>query len=342
MSARLTKPHEVTGAPRRRWAVMAGGLATGGSLLMTGGCAPFARDPSPGYWRPHPAVRAVAADAATREGAYLVQTVRLQAPGPGARDGLTVDLLVKRPAPVPGAPAPRGPLVLILGGHHTGREAARLIPDTRGRVVAALSYPYDGPHRPRGLVGVARAAPAVRRAALHTPTAVHVALDWLLAQPYVDPSQVEAVGASLGVPFMIVATATDPRVTRLWALHGAGRSRDLLAHNARGTVPTRPLRWLVAHAADALVAGPRLTPERWVARVSPRPFIMINAESDERLPRRDVLALYHAARAPKTLVWMPGPHVQRNRPEVVRALLDTVFARMESTHVAAAVAAAPQ
>lgn len=309
---------------------MRGGAAGGtlgaalGALALLAGCRPLARDPSPRYLRPAPAVRAVAADSATREGGALVQAVRLT-----AADGLAVELLVKRPAPPPGAPdTARAPLVLILGGRDTGRRAARLVPDTRGYVVAALGYPYDGPPRPRGVWGALRAAPAVRRASVRTPTAVHVALDWLLAQPYVDPRRVEAVGASLGVPYMTVAAATDPRVTRLWAVHGGGRSRELLTRNAAGAVPTRPLRWLAGHAADALVAGPRLAPERWVARVSPRPFVMINAEADERIPRRAVLALYDAARGPKTLVWMPGGHVQPTRPAVVRALLDTVFARL--------------
>jgi dienelactone hydrolase len=180
--------------------------------------------------------------------------------------------------------------VLILGGHHAGRDAARVIPDTRGHVVAALAYPYRGTHKPRGTLEVLRIAPAVRRASVETPLAVRLALDWLLAQPWVDTTRVEAVGASLGVPFMSVAAATDLRITRLWAVHGAGRSRDLLAHNARPFVPTRPLRALAARAADALVAGERLTAERWIGRVAPRPVVLINAEEDERLPRPAILA----------------------------------------------------
>ena len=294
--------------------------------VLAAACAPFARDPTPRYLGPTraPLARVITEEAVVVDG-HVEEVVRLVDAA-----GLETTLLVKRPAPTAARPHPRGPLVLILGGHHAGRDAARIIPDTRGRVVAALAYPYRGTHRPAGIGEVLAVAPAVRRAAIATPLAVRLALDWLLVQPWVDPRQVEGVGASLGVPFMTVAAATDARITRLWAVHGAGRSRMLLAHNARPYVRTRPLRELVAHAADALVAGPRLTAERWIGAVAPRPVVLVNAASDERLPRPAIRALWEAAREPKAMVWMPGPHVQRNRPAVVRALLDTVLARMET------------
>jgi dienelactone hydrolase len=301
-----------------------------------GACAPLARDPTPRYLAPaRPPLARVITEEATVVDGHVEEVVRLRDAA-----GLEATLLVKRPAPTTAVPRPRGPLVLILGGHHAGRDAARVIPDTRGHVVAALSYPYRGTHRPRGAGGMLRVAPAVRRAAIETPLAVRLALDWLVVQPWVDAAQVEAVGASLGVPFMSVAAATDRRITRLWAVHGAGRSRALLAHNARPFVAAPPLRGLAARAADALVAGPRLTAERWIGQVAPRPVVLINAEEDERLPRDAVLALWDAAREPRTLVWMPGPHVQRNRPEVIQALLAEVLQRMAAPPVPRAAPAA--
>jgi hypothetical protein len=44
------------------------------------------------------------------------------------------------------------------------------------------------------------------------------------------------------------------------------------------------------------------------------------------------------------MIWMPGPHVQRSRPEVVRALMDTVLQQMAATPAttpAAATSGAP-
>jgi hypothetical protein len=315
------------------------------AALAAAGCAPsLYRDPTPRFPARRSHLVEATVGAPDTVAGHLVEPVRLR-----AASGLTVELLLKRPLAAAGARraaggpsagedsaaagdaahvAARAPVVLLLGGHHAGRAAANIIPDTRGMAVAALSYPYTGKHR-LSAFGAVRAAPSIRRALLDTPPAIQLALDWLLAQPWADSSRVEGVGASLGVPFMTVAAAIDPRITRLWSVHGAGDAYRLLAHNTRRHVRLKPLRSLTVRAAHRASAAEYLTPERWVARVSPRPFVMINATDDERLPREAVLALYDSARAPKELVWLPGKHVQRNRPEIVRALVATVLERME-------------
>ncbi len=276
------------------------------------------RDPVPDFPARRGQVAAVTLDSATTDGAHVLQAARVQ-----STSGVALELLIKRPAS-----SIAGPLVLILGGHATGRDAARLIPDTRGRVVVALSYPYRGPHRMAGLE-VLRWIPEIRQALLDTPPSIQLALDWLLAQPWVDAREVHGVGASLGTPFMTVAASLDTRITHLWSVHGAGDSRAMLTHNARESVP-QLLAPLTGALADILVAGPYLTPERWVGRIAPRPFTMLNATEDERLPRHTIHTLYDSAKAPKQLIWMRGPHVQRNRPEVVRALVNTVLDCMDT------------
>ncbi|MCU0619197.1 MAG: hypothetical protein MUF40_04740 [Gemmatimonadaceae bacterium] len=301
------------------------GLALGSAALLVVGAIALAvlraDDPVPRFEARRGTVAGATLDSVTREDGHLVQAVRVV-----STSGLAVELLVKRP--VDGA---RAPLVLILGGHNTGRDAARLIPDTRGRAVVALSYPYAGPHKLKGLA-VVRHVPAIRRALLDTPPAIALALDWLATQPWVDTTRIDGVGASLGTPFMTVAAARDPRIGRLWSVHGAGDTRALLEHNARRYVPAALLP-AAATVADILVAGPYLTPEKWIAAVAPRPVVMLNATEDEKLPRATVETLYDAAGAPKRLVWMPGRHVGRNRPEIVRPLVATVLAMMDSIPV---------
>jgi hypothetical protein len=323
MSASGPRP----GAPRRS---RVGGRATraaavvglGGALLVA-----FAlRDPTPRFLERRSQLASVAEGAPEAVDGHWVQPVRLT-----ATSGLEVELLLKRPladadtAILPSATA-RRPLVVLLGGHNTGREAVRLIPATRGAIVAALDYPYRGEHRLRGLQ-VVRQVPAIRRAVLDTPPAVLLALDYLLARPEVDPSRVEAVGVSLGVPFMVIAGALDPRFTRVWALHGSGGSYGPLEANLRRNIQPAPARAAVAGLASLLISGPRLAPERWAGRIAPRPFVMLNASDDERMPRPLVERLYASAREPKSIIWVRGGHV-RSRPEVVRPLVDTVLARV--------------
>lgn len=301
--------------PSARLAVLALSAAT------TLACAPFARPAAARFAAPSAVLVEERHDAPTVEDGHVVQAVRLR----DAR-GLTVDLLLKRPAAV--APGARLPVVLLLGGHHTGREAARLVPDTRGHVVAALAYPYQGKRRRLSLLELLRAAPAIRGAVLDTPPATRLALDWLLAQPFADTTRVEAVGASLGVPFMSVATALDPRITRLWLVHGAGDNPRLLSHALAPRIPWKPLRSLAVRAAGAVVAADALSADRWVPHVAPRPVVLINATADERLPRVAVDALHAATRAPRTVLWTEGGHVQRTRPEIVRALVTMVLEEM--------------
>lgn len=301
--------------PRLRLALallLALSLALGASAALY-----LMRDPRPHFAARHaPIARVVASAAELVDSAHTIQTARLT-----AESGLAVELLVKRPVrAVPGAP-----VLLLLGGHRTGRDAARLIPDTRGAVVASLSYPFEGDPRLKGL-GIVRKVPAIRRALLDTPPAIMLAVDYLLAQPWARGRAIELVGVSLGVPFTTVAGALDPRVTRVWAIHGSGGSYAPLEHNVRRNIPW-PASVAVAGLSTVLIAGPQLDPARWAPRIAPRPFIMVNALNDERMPRAGVEALYRSAREPKELIWVPGGHV-RSRPEVVRGLVDLVLSRV--------------
>lgn len=302
-----------------RRSVRLGGMVAIGMMLLGATTLGALRldDPVPGFAARRGEVASVTRDAATVEEGHRIEAVTVR-----STSGVTVPMLVKRPLADSAAP-----LVLILGGHATGRDAARLIPDTRGRVVVALSYPYTGPHRMKGLE-ILKWAPDIRQALHDTPPAIQLALDWLLQQPWVNAREVHGVGASLGTPFMTVAAALDPRITHVWSVHGAGRTRDLLAHNAQESMPAL-FAPLAGTLADVIVGGPYLTPEKWVQRVAPRPYTMLNATEDERLPRPAIEALYAAASEPKAIVWFPGKHVQPNRPEIVRALVTTVLTRME-------------
>jgi dienelactone hydrolase len=297
------------------------------TLLVLGaaGVAYLLRDPTPRFLERRSRLASWVEGPPERVGDDWLQSVHLV-----ATSGLQVDLLLKRPARddsaaiLPDA-AGRRPTFLVLGGYKRGREAAKLIPDTRGAVVAALSYPFRGDVNVRGLA-VLRAAPAIRDAVLDTPPALLLAADYLTRRPDVDPTRLEVVGVSFGAPFACIAGALDPRFARVWAIHGSGESFAPLELNMRKAIPVAAARLPLAALANVVIAGPRLAPERWVGGIAPRPFVMINAERDERMPRAAVERLYASAREPKELTWVAGGHV-RPTPEVVRGLVDLVFTR---------------
>ncbi len=243
--------------------------------------------------------------------------------------GLGIELAIRRPSYTPGDSGNvRRPLFLILGGHERGKGAGALIGDTRGAVFASLEYPFEGNHRAKGVAIVAQ-VPLIRRALYDTPPAVQLALDYLLSRPDVDPARVELVGASFGAPFATIAAARDLRVTRLWLAHGGGDTFAMIDRGLEKEIASPWLRAPVSRLANLLASGPRFTPERWIAQVAPRPVIMLNAEEDEKIPRRSVEILYAAAGEPKELVWLPGNHMQGNRPDVLRRLVDAVLLRAD-------------
>lgn len=303
---------------KRRWLMPAAGLLAGG--LMVSGWLLWRTRPEFGQFEARRTELASAEVQATRPetGGFVSQSVRVT----GA-NGLQVDLRVLRSGDAAG---PR-PLVIILGGHRTGRDAVDLLGAPGPFVVAALDYPYEGPDRPRGLRQSLAAIWHGRSAFRDTPAAVWLALDWLLAQPQVDPSRVELVGVSLGVPFATLAGALEPRFRRVWLIHGGAGNREWIEHNLKPRLISDHWRSLAGGLLHRLAHGSALEPAHWVPQISPRPVVVIGAREDRRLPAHLVERLHAAAAEPKELIWTDGGHVDR-RPEAVRQLLEMVRARL--------------
>lgn len=237
--------------------------------------------------------------------------------------GLQVEMAVSVPvdieSPVPG--------VILLGGYRTGREAARLVPDTAGVVVAALSYPYQGDPSPQGL-SLLTDIPQIQRAILDTPPAVLLAVDYLTQQPYVHPRHVELVGVSLGAFLVSVPGALDPRIGRVWLVHGAGRPAEVLAHRLEDQIPFAPARRFAGRVLALLSYSHYLKPELWVGRIAPRPVVVVNARDDEALTRSSIESLHRALREPAEIIWTEGEHVLPTRREAVARIAELILGRL--------------
>ena len=280
------------------------------------------RDPEPRMLERRSGLAAVVEGPPVVEEGHELRDVKLR-----ATSGLEVELTVKRPRSDSTTSA-RRPLAIVLGGHRRGRAAVQFIPDAGDMIVAALSYPYAGEPRPDALEFV-RDIPSIRQAFLDTPPAIMLALDYLLAQPDVDPDWIEVVGVSLGGPFVTIAAALDDRISRVWVVHGSAGSYGPLEVSMRREIPIPGLRHAAAALSAVIINGPSMAPEHWAPRVAPRPFVMVNARNDERMPRELVERLFEGAKEPKRIVWLPGGHVRSNAA-VLKPLVDTVVAMMAS------------
>ena len=301
---------------RRHRAAIAAAAAIG--LVVVGGVVYLLRDPLPRFLERRSSLARVVEGETTFEGGFALTPAHVT-----ATSGLALDLVVRRAIADSGR---KLPLAVILGGHYKGREAARMLGDTRGVVAAALSYPFTGDPRPDAATFL-REIPRIRAAFLDTPPAIMLALDYLRRLPDVDTTRVEAIGVSLGAPFVCIAGALDQRFTRVWSIHGSGGSFVPLEANMRRSIPFTPLRAIAAGISNVIIDWPKLDPVRWVGRIAPRPFMMVNAEGDERLPRSAVEELYASAREPKELIWMSGIHVHGDSATIHR-LVEIVMARM--------------
>ena len=276
------------------------------------------RDPRPRFEERRSALASVVESDPVIEGGSSFQDVTLT-----ATSGLQVRLNVRRQLADSGRTLPG---VIILGGHVTGATAAKLVGEAPGIAVAAMSYPFTGNPKP-GTATFLREIPKIRGAFLDTPPALMLVMDYLHRRADVDSDQIEAVGVSLGAPFVTIAGALDSRFTRIWALHGSGGSYAPLEASMRRTIGFAPLRAVAASIANVLISGPRLAPEKWAAQISPRPFVMVNATDDERLPRASVEALYAGAAEPKEIIWTSGRHIHADA-ETIQRLVGIVMARV--------------
>ncbi|MDP2137579.1 MAG: hypothetical protein Q8J74_06960, partial [Candidatus Didemnitutus sp.] len=252
-------------------------------------------------------------------GGFVSQNVRLV-----ADTGLQVELRVLRPA----GGEELLPVVVLLGGHRTGRDAVKLLGSPGGIAVAALNYPYQGPERPRGFWQTLGVVGPARRALRETPSAVLLAAEWLSRQSWVDPARMEIAGVSLGVPFAAVAGALEPRFRRVWLIQGGADLGAWIEHNLVVRLPNATVRRVTTRLIYRLARGSLFEPGYWAPRISPRSIVLIGARDDRRLPSVLVEKLERSIPGPKELIWLGGDHIDR-RPEAVREILAIVLRRMD-------------
>jgi fermentation-respiration switch protein FrsA (DUF1100 family) len=240
--------------------------------------------------------------------------------------GLEVNMRVLRPEVDVGEQVP---LVLILGGQETGKDAIELVGPAEGIAFAAIDYPYYGDRDLDGFWKSLYAVPDVQRAFIDSPPALSLALTWLLEQEWLDTQRAELAGVSLGVPFALTAGAVDDRFSRVWMLHGGGDNLAWVNHAARRHIENDFLRQQLSRLALFLVHGNSLDPQRWIPEIAPRPLIMVAAREDDYVPREAQEPLEVAARSPHVeLIWTDGRHIQPSRGNELQQLIAIVRNRV--------------
>ena len=257
----------------------------------------------------------------------LHQTLQLQ-----ASTGLTVDLRTLRPHTAPGE---RLPVILVIGGLRSGKDAVDLVTDLDGVAYASIDYPYHGPLKLKGFRQIASAAPGIRRGLLDAPSALSLTMHWLLQQEWVDPERIELLGVSLGVPFAAVAGATDDRFSRVWLIHGGADNQSWLDHAGADEIESDWLRSSAAWLVLFTVYGNSFDTAERMQQITPRPLIVIAASDDDFVPEESQAPFIEIAQDDNVdLIWTEGLHITRKRPEVLTQLFAIVLARVREESAA--------
>jgi fermentation-respiration switch protein FrsA (DUF1100 family) len=250
-----------------------------------------------------------------RHGRYVTTRVRL-----GSSTGLAATGVVTRPAVDTGCFA----AVLLQDGREENSGVSRRLPADFGElVVLSLDYPEEVPYSIR-LRDVLLHGGSLRDASRRIPALFSLGATYLARRPDVDSSRIALAATSFAVPFATIAAAMDQRFRNVVFVYGAGDLPAVLAANLRD-VPSALRRPAAVLAMRPFAA---LAPERFVDRIAPRPLVMINGLDDPQMPTEAVRRLYDAAGEPKSLVWLRTGHLMPTDSSLIRALIDTAFARL--------------
>ncbi len=133
------------------------------------------------------------------------------------------------------------------------------------------------------------------------------ALDYLEQRRECDPDRLAFMGLSMGAFLGAVVAGSDQRVSATVLVVGGGDWRTFLEQTQ---LPE--LGW-ASRSPDTLDEAVEeldaVDPAHWVGRISPRPVLMINGDSDTVVPPDSARALHDAAREPAEVMWFEGGHL---------------------------------
>ncbi len=216
------------------------------------------------------------------------------------------------------------PAVLLNDGRELNSAALDFLPPEFGDVVVlSLDYPGGVPNELDPLT-VLLHSDRIGRELRRIPRLFSLGGAYLTQRADVDSLRVAMVVTSFAVPFGVRAAAEDKRFRNVGLIYGAGDLGAVLEANL--TLKPRFLRSVAAWFFSQLYD--EFDPSLYVARISPRPVIMVNGRDDRQMPVQAVRALYTAASEPKTIIWLTTGHLSPTNTPLIRALVDTTLARL--------------
>lgn len=132
--------------------------------------------------------------------------------------------------------------------------------------------------------------------------------DWLADRPDVEPSRVGLVGISLGAIVGALADGVDDHFGRSVFLIGGGDIPEIVMNGSKETLAAKERLLGEGYTVDRLRELWKVVdPLTFASRVRPEEILLINADSDEVIPKDCTLKLRSAMGSPE-IRWFKGGH----------------------------------
>jgi dienelactone hydrolase len=206
---------------------------------------------------------------------------------------------------------PAAVLLHWLGGNFETLEIVGTRLAEQGIATLMLYMPGYGPRRPKGsparkptnqdmdamIATMKQAVLDVRRAG-----------DWLACRPDVEPSRIGLVGISLGAVIGSLSAGIDDRFGRSVFLIGGGDLPAIVMNGSKETAAAKERLLKEGYSVDQLRGMWKdVDPITYASRVRPEEILLINAETDEVIPKECTLRLREAMGSPE-IRWFKGGH----------------------------------
>jgi len=135
------------------------------------------------------------------------------------------------------------------------------------------------------------------------------AVDYLVTRPDVDPARIGALGLSLGASVTILAAADDPRIKAVVDDSGFSDAPAAIRSSFEHFIGLPPFPFAPLTAAIVRlrtgVDVDRIRPVDAIARISPRPLLIVHCLDDITVPPDNSERNFAAAKEPKQLWGIP-------------------------------------
>ena len=209
------------------------------------------------------------------------------------------------------------PVLFVIGGFGGGHWVLDWMPHHGQNSIISYQYPYDRQRWAAGSTAL-RLRFAMSVANRFTEQVIGM-MAWAREQAWADSKRLTLAGFSLGALAL-------PALYHTAMKNGLGLSAGVIAYGgadfnriARANLGVEPA-WL--GRATAWIAGLTLNafePARHLPHLSGE-FLFINGMSDQRIPMESALEMHRLAPKSKTVIFLPGPHIDGDRKRYTRAV----------------------